>query len=74
MTQTKLVSALRPIGILGLVRESNFSATDERKEPDIELLEDVELQEDGRYVAISGRLPIERQLCIHIIVMPCHAL
>ncbi len=56
MTQTKLISALRPIGILGLVRESELSvpsATDKSKEPAMEL-------------AIYGRVSIERQVCIDL--------
>lgn len=69
VTRSKLILALQPKGVVGLVYKSDLlepSATEDGEEPDVNLLEDVVLQEDGEYVADYGTQPFEEQVCVNM--------
>jgi len=42
------------------------SATEEGKEPAVNALEDVVLQEDGQNIAHNGTQPLKEQVCVNM--------
>ncbi len=69
MTRSKLNLALRSIGVWGLLYKSALfvpSATEEGKEPAVNALEDVVLQEDGQNIAHNGTQPLKEQVCVNM--------
>ena len=67
VTKSKLILALRPKGVVGLVYKSGLlepSATEDGEEPDVNLQEDIVLQENGQYVADYSTQPFEEQVCV----------
>jgi len=66
ITRSKLILALRTIGVGGLVCKSAPSAREDGEEPDVNALEDVVFQESGQYVADYGTQPFEDQVCVNM--------
>ena len=69
VTRSKLILALRPKGVVGLVYKSDLlaaSATEDGEEPAVNLLENVVLQEDGEYLAHYLTHPLEEQVCVNM--------
>lgn len=60
ITRRDLVATLRPLGVVGLMCESDLVDLN----VELDSLDDVVLEEAGKYYAVFGQVSIDNQVCV----------